>query len=286
MAKKKKQGRKYQITFFDGYSLEEIRSFRLSSSGIFNILGGTVLLIFILAFLIIIFTPLHRLLPSSNGYALKNEAIKNALQIDSLETSAMREHSYLMSLKNILDGKITTDTFDERTIYHQDTTESISAENFKPGNLDSILKEDLQIVAIKDKPAAGKTDTKETMENLHFRLPLKGVVTNEFDAGNLHYGIDVVPGKDETVLATLSGTVILNTWSMETGYVIGIQHNWNLISFYKHNSVLLKEQGDKVESGEPIAVVGNSGEQSTGPHLHFELWFNGNPVNPRDYISF
>jgi len=121
---------------------------------------------------------------------------------------------------------------------------------------------------------------------LHFIVPLKGIVSNEFNHEKSHFGIDIVPGNDETVLATLSGTVILSTWSVETGYIIAIQHNWNLVSFYKHNSVLLKKVGDRVKTGESIAIVGNSGEQTTGPHLHFEIWHNGTPTNPRDYIIF
>ena len=114
-------------------------------------------------------------------------------------------------------------------------------------------------------------EIKETLKNLHFIVPLKGIISNEFDSKKSHFGIDIVPGNDETVLATLSGTVILSTWSVETGYIIGIQHNWNLISFYKHNSVLLKKVGDRVKSGESVAIVGNSGEQTSGKHLHFEL---------------
>lgn len=107
-----------------------------------------------------------------------------------------------------------------------------------------------------------------------------------FNAKSEHFGVDLVAPKNEAIKATLDGTVIFAEWTLETGYVIEIQHTNNLISVYKHNSVLHKKQGDKVNAGDVIAIVGNSGELSTGPHLHFELWYNGIPINPQEYIMF
>ena len=107
-----------------------------------------------------------------------------------------------------------------------------------------------------------------------------------FDAKGNHYGIDIVSNLNEPILSVLDGTVVMAGWTLEAGYVIQVQHNDNLISIYKHNSQLLKQMGDRVLAGEAIAIVGNTGELTTGPHLHFELWYNGNPLNPRDYIVF
>jgi len=112
------------------------------------------------------------------------------------------------------------------------------------------------------------------------------MITNEFNPRINHYGVDIVSQKNEAIEATLSGTVIFANWTVETGWVIAIQHQGNIISVYKHNSVLLKKQGTFVKAGEPIAIVGETGELSSGPHLHFELWYNGNPINPKEYISF
>jgi murein DD-endopeptidase MepM/ murein hydrolase activator NlpD len=204
--------------------------------------------------------------------------------IDSLERQILSEEKYLSQLKNILQGNIPTDTFEVRDVYN-DTTLALDESEFERTDLDSMIRAELEEAETGIlNPAAA--DIKETMENLHFVPPLKGIISNEFDRQKSHFGIDIVPGNDETVIATLSGTVILATWSVETGYIIAIQHKWNLISFYKHNSVLLKKVGDRVNTGESIAIVGNSGEQTTGPHLHFELWHNGAPTNPRDYITF
>ena len=122
--------------------------------------------------------------------------------------------------------------------------------------------------------------------NLLFFTPLTGSISNLFNAKEKHYGIDIVAKKNEAVKAILNGTVIFAEWTVETGYVIQIQHDYNLTSIYKHNSVLLKKVGDIVKAGEAIAIVGNSGELTTGPHLHFELWKNGVAQDPSQYINF
>jgi len=125
-----------------------------------------------------------------------------------------------------------------------------------------------------------------SIKNFYFFTPLKGTISNNYSLKEQHYGIDIVASPNDAIKATLDGIVILAAWTLETGYVIAIQHQSNLISVYKHNSVLLKKEGMFVKAGEPIAYVGNSGELTSGPHLHFELWYNGNPVDPKEYISF
>jgi len=222
-------------------------------------------------------------IPSKTSLKLKNKVIETSLVIDSLEKKVDAETIYLLHLKNIIQGKVATDTFSVKNLYN-DTSVVISQSEFETTDLDSIIKAELDA---NDLATINKNKKiKETLNNLHFIVPLKGLISDEFDINKSHFGIDIVPGNNQTVLATLSGTVILSTWSVETGYIIGIQHNWDLVSFYKHNSVLLKKVGDRVKSGETIAIVGNSGEQTTGPHLHFELWHKGTPTNPRDYITF
>ncbi|HDQ16329.1 MAG TPA: M23 family metallopeptidase, partial [Bacteroidetes bacterium] len=124
------------------------------------------------------------------------------------------------------------------------------------------------------------------VERTNFRKPVSGVVSNEFNPAKGHFGIDIVSSESTPVLATLDGTIVLATWSLNNGYVIQIQHSNNIISVYKHNSELLKKEGDKVVAGEPIAFVGSTGVQSTGPHLHFEIWQDGASVNPQKFINF
>ncbi len=279
-----KNKRKLRLSIIDDHSLEEVKALRLSRPLIFSVIGGSILIIGVLIFLLLAYTPLNNLIPQKTTSALKNKAIKNSLLIDSLEAEILQYDSYLNNIKNIFQGNPPSDTFQVNKIY-QDTVVNISKSEFNSSKLDSLIRAQLEEDETGTINPQNK-QIKETIKNIHFFVPLKGIVSNEFNPKKSHYGIDIVPGNDETISATLSGTVILATWSVETGYIIGIQHNFNFVSFYKHNSVLLKKVGDRVKSGESIAVVGNSGENTTGPHLHFELWHNGTPVNPRDYITF
>ena len=126
----------------------------------------------------------------------------------------------------------------------------------------------------------------QSIEKLLFFLPVKGLITESFNIEDKHYGVDVVTKENELIKSTLNGVVVMSSWTSETGHVIVIQHENNLLSVYKHNSVLLKDQGERVEAGEAIAIIGNSGKWSSGPHLHFELWHNNKPVDPEQYILF
>jgi len=124
------------------------------------------------------------------------------------------------------------------------------------------------------------------INDMIFTPPIKGMVSDTFAPSRAHYGTDIVAPKGEVIKATQKGTVIVATWSADTGHMLAIQHDNNVISFYKHNSSLLKKTGDFVKPGEGIAIIGNSGEMTDGPHLHFEMWFNGQPINPQRYIDF
>ena len=129
-------------------------------------------------------------------------------------------------------------------------------------------------------------DSNVKIEQLKFVSPLRGIISDTFAASRKHYGIDIVAPKGSVIKSTQSGTVIVATWSADTGHMIGIQHANNVVSFYKHNSSLLKKQGDKVQAGEAIAIIGNTGAMTEGPHLHFELWYYGQAVDPKKYIEF
>jgi murein DD-endopeptidase MepM/ murein hydrolase activator NlpD len=133
---------------------------------------------------------------------------------------------------------------------------------------------------------SGNRSGSGSISNFFFFTPIQGIISNGYNPANRHFGIDIVSKMNEAVKSVLDGTVILSAWTLQTGNIIAVQHQSNIISVYKHNSVLLKKEGDNVKAGDPIAIVGESGEMQTGPHLHFELWYNGNPVNPREYISF
>ncbi len=280
----KKKKRRLRLTIFNEHTFEEVKSMKVSKPLMFSLIGGGILIVFALVILLFIYTPLNLLIPSKVGVETKNNSIENSLMIDSLEKKIISEKIYLNNLKNIIQGKVVTDTFKVNKIY-TDTSIVISKTDIESSNIENIIKAELESEKTGINSTLNET-IKKTLSNLHFILPLKGLISNKFEREKSHFGIDIVPENNETVFATLSGTVILSTWSVETGYIIGIQHDFNLISFYKHNSVLLKKVGDRVKSGESIAIVGNSGEQTTGPHLHFELWHNGIPTDPTEYLSF
>ena len=122
--------------------------------------------------------------------------------------------------------------------------------------------------------------------NIAFYAPLKGLISDSFNLQNEHFGVDVLAAENKAIKASLGGTVVFSDWTSETGYSIAIQHDNNLISFYKHNSVLLKKTGELVKAGDVIAIIGNSGEFSSGPHLHFEMWHKGKAIDPEHHILF
>ena len=200
---------------------------------------------------------------------------------DSLNTELINRERYLQNIKNIIEGR-NIDTAQVEIILPNSTLEDI---NFEKTPEDSLLRE--QVEAEEKFNFFGYTNVdNQSIEKLLFFLPVKGLITESFNVEDEHYGVDVVTKENELIKSTLNGVVVMSSWTSETGHVIAIQHENNLLSVYKHNSVLLKDQGERVEAGEAIAIIGNSGKWSSGPHLHFELWYNNNPVDPEQYILF
>jgi murein DD-endopeptidase MepM/ murein hydrolase activator NlpD len=276
---------KYKLTVSDDNTLKEVMSFYLSGMNVFTYVGIFIILIAFITSLLFVFTPLNVLLPHSTDTKLQRKIIQNALMIDSLEQQIKAQNLYTYQLRNILQGKMPVDTFSKTTAM-KDTAVDISDLDFSPSELDSILRAQIEREEKVNLSVIEDVQTSTSLKNLHFYMPVKGTVTNGFNLDEGHLGIDIVAGPNEAIMAALSGTVIMATWSLETGYVLVIQHDNDLITFYKHNSVLLKKTGDRVEAGESVAIIGNSGEQSTGPHLHFELWNKGVPLDPQNYIAF
>jgi murein DD-endopeptidase MepM/ murein hydrolase activator NlpD len=272
---------KYRLVILNDDTFEEKISLRLSQLNVFVVLGLSSLILVILVILLIAFTPLREFIPGYANVTVRKQGIENTLKLDSLALAVAQKDLYIDNLKHIIQGDPIT--FDETTIV--DTTANYVGITNNPVEEDSALRE---MIESEEKynlfSAAGSTPG--NISSFTFFKPLKGTITNRFNIKKQHYGIDVVAPKNEAIKATLDGTVIFAEWTAKTGYVIQLQHDNNLISIYKHNSVLHKEVGDHIKAGEVIAIVGNSGELSTGPHLHFELWYNGIPINPEDYMMF
>ena len=275
--KKTKEPKIYHLVIYDEKTLAEKFNLKLTKTNLFTYIGLVLMVITILLFLLLIYTPLNMLVPKYEDVQLRAQAIQNRVLIDSLKHQIEIRDNFFKQIRTIVMGE------DLSVLQQED-----SAQNKRfltQAEHDSLLKqlsaEDnnyFQLIA--------GNNGEQNISSLRFYKPVSGVVINKFNPAEGHYGIDLAAKADEPVLAVLSGTVIMANWNPNNGYVIMIQHPHNLISVYKHNSELLKKEGDRVEAGEPIAIVGNTGENTTGPHLHFELWHNGVPVNPADYIIF
>jgi murein DD-endopeptidase MepM/ murein hydrolase activator NlpD len=277
---------KYRLVILSEETFEEKLSFKLSRLNVFVAIGLlSIILVFITSY-IIAFTPLRVYIPGYTDITLQKRIYSMQARSDSLQNEVKSNQLYLENLKRILYGE----NIKEKVSNNVDTANIKKYQNIldKHSPEDSLLRADYEnqnrynLFSSPEVPVLRSS----VANNLTFFTPLKGIITNEFNLLNKHYGVDLVANKDEAIKASQDGTVIFAAWTVETGYVIALQHAGNIITVYKHNSVLLKHEGAYVRAGEPIAVIGETGEQSTGPHLHFELWINGNPVNPKDYVIF
>ena len=277
---------KYRFVVFNDQTFEEVWNFRLSQLNVLAAFGVLIVLLTGLLFVLLLYTPLNAFLPVYTDTPTQRLVYENALRLDSLEYELQVRDRYLMNLKNLIEGKLPeTDSivFAQDTATHRTNIPSAHSE------ADSLLR--LQVEKEEQTSAitalVGSGNTKQEIRNIHFFPPInKGMVVNTFNREEKHFGIDIVAAPNEGIMAVLDGTVISAVWSLEMGYVLQIQHDNDLVSVYSHNSALLKKTGDEVKAGEIVAIIGNTGELTTGPHLHFELWHRGIALNPENYIVF
>ncbi len=272
----------YRIVIFNDLNLHIIRQARFNARTLVMTLVSAVIFIIIAVTVLIAFTPLREYIPGYTTGNMRQILIRNVLVVDSLEQEIQRRDRYFNDFRVMLAGDtpMTPDTAVAKA-----SSLKPDQVKFNKYNADSLFREELARESSGTKNSYYSSGV-EGLADMPFSPPLKGVITGKQDLQTGHYGIDVVGKPDSRISATLDGTVILAVWTVETGYVIQIQHDHNLISVYKHNAELLKRQGDKVKVGETIAIMGNTGKETTGPHLHFELWMNGISLNPEEYIKF
>jgi murein DD-endopeptidase MepM/ murein hydrolase activator NlpD len=274
---------KYRLVIMNDETFEEKVSIRLSPLNVFVFSGTIVISLITFTIYIIAFTPLREYIPGYADVNMQRKLVALTYQTDSLMKSLHTRDIYLANLRGIINGTVGADstlTGGAPALMRYDTL------NIPPPSAaDSALRAQLES---QDRftLTTGGTGPASAISSFFFFTPVKGTITNTFNPRAKHYGVDIVASPNEVIKTTLDGTVIIADWTSETGYVIAVQHSNNLFSVYKHNSALLKTTGDYVKAGEVIAIIGNSGELTTGPHLHFELWYNGSPVNPVDYMTF
>lgn len=285
-AKRKKIARilksKFRFVVMNDQTLEEKFSLRLTPMNIIVVGGSAALMLITLTLYLIAFTPIREYIPGYADVNMRRNLIKMTLKTDSLMQKLNADEKYLSNMLDILNGKVDTTLPKKKT--GQQLYDSIQQLNKSAA--DSQLRWQIENQEQFTLVNNGDKAFSSGIGSYSFFTPLKGSVTSKFGTAQKHYGIDIVSNANEGIKSALDGTVVIANFTSETGYVIGVQHSNNLFTFYKHNSALLKSVGDYVKAGEVIAIIGNSGEFSSGPHLHFELWYNGTPVNPLDYINF
>lgn len=272
---------KYRFNILNDETFEEVWTMRLSRFNVITFFGGAAILIIVLVIVLIAFTPIREFIPGYPDGNTRRNIVINALRVDSLERELTVWKNYYGNINNILRGGEP-----QSVVSRPDSSKKYKEIKFTRSVEDSLLRLQVEENEMYNLSVFDGRRAKSNISNMLFFAPVKGVITSTFSLQQNHFGIDIVAAPNEAVVAVADGTVTLSNWTLETGYVIQIQHDDNLISVYKHNSQLLKKQGARVKAGESIAIIGNSGELTTGPHLHFELWYNGNPIDPQKFIVF
>ncbi len=269
---------KYKLTITNENTLEEVIGIHVSKLNGVSVLLAAVTVIFLVAATIIAFTPLRNYLPGYMNSEVREQVVTNALRADSLQEALNKQSLYIMNIQDIFRGEVRADTIQSIDSLTVARSEELMERTRQEEEFRKQYEE-------KERYNLTATDYNQT-SGLIFHRPTRGMISSGFDASKKHFGVDIAATPNESVLATLDGTVILSTYTAETGYVIQVQHGQNMVSVYKHCGSLLKKEGDTVKAGEAIALVGNTGEKTTGPHLHFELWNKGRALDPSKYIVF
>lgn len=283
----------YRLVIMRDESFEEVGSYRLTRLNIYLLISTLVVATAFFVILLIVFTPAKQWIPGYGDVNLRDDTEMLAKKVQELEDLNKAQTTYISSVQRIFSANFET----------EDAVPEIDSSNTIPDSLLNLERieedEELRNAVEKDQPLVpeatdigDESDAKynvnrnKSLEQLSIIAPIKGEISYGFRQDKGHYGVDVLAPKNSPIKSILKGIIIQSDWTMETGKTIAIQHPNNVVSFYKHNSSLLKKVGEKVEQGEAIAIIGNTGTLSSGPHLHFELWHGGKAVNPTDFITF
>ena len=273
-----KKNKFFRFAIINDNSLEEVFNVKFSRAGILWLTAAILLAVSVIFVLILGYTPLRNLIPGKSKTHVQNELITMIQKADSLEKSLGNYSLYTKNLKKVLSDSVSIDSVQD--LFEEDFI--VKGFDFKPSVEDSILRAEVEA----EESISLNSNLKEKKLSSFFIKPVDGLITEEFDKKIGHFGIDVVSKKGAFISSVDDGMVLFSSWTHEFGHVLIIKHQNGFISFYKHNSEVFKSKGDYVKSGETIAIIGNSGKYSTGPHLHFELWKGSSPVNPMNYILF
>ena len=282
----------YRLVVLNHDTFEEVGSYKLSLMNLYVAISSLVVGFTILITSIIVFTPIKRYIPGYGGIGSQRDVFDMVERVDSLERALAAHQTYATNVRKLLMADVEKESDMPR---EKNTAVTDSNINVDPSEAE------MQVRAGGNSPFEGdetKNDKEsenkaikvigrnDRLESMYLIAPLSGSISKPFSFAEKHYGTDLIAPKNTPVKAVADGFVISSDWTLETGNTIAVQHANNVVSFYKHNATLLKKVGDKVKSGEAIAIIGNTGEQTSGPHLHFELWKDGKSVNSQEYIRF
>ena len=276
----KKLLHKYRLVVLNEDTFEERFAVKLTQLNVFFLSSLAAIILVTLTTLLIVFTPLREYIPGYSSTALQKQALELDSKTDSLLKSINMNDAYINSLKSVLRGEVSSVVINKDSIFKAAQADTDVLE-LNPSKADSLLREK---VRNEDKYNLFESATSD--KDFVFFPPVNGSISSGFEPNEKHFAVDIVVPTNTPVKATSDGRVLFASWTSDAGYVIIIDHGDELVSVYKHNSSLTKSQGDFVRSREVIAISGASGELSTGPHLHFELWSNGTPLNPTNFIDF
>ncbi|PKQ70634.1 M23 family metallopeptidase [Raineya orbicola] len=274
---------RYEVVVRDEENFEEKRTFSYSHTKALVLVVPILVLMFILGFWL---APRQsgKILQSSQELQMKKQLLSLTNTVDSLLEVTNQYERYYQNFRKAIEGDVKDLRADTSKILKNQVAQTDTIQDYI-SQADLNLRKEYESMNISLKET--KMSKEETqLQGISFFPPIKGTITERFDAKNKHFGIDLVAKANEPIKAAADGTVILASWTEDTGNVIAIQHQGEIVSFYKHNAALFKKVGDFVKAGDVIAIIGNTGRLSSGPHLHFELWYKGNAINPEKFVSF
>ena len=276
----KKLLHKYRLVVLNEDTFEERFAVKLTRLNVFFLSSLAAIILVTLTTLLIVFTPLREYIPGYSSTALQKQALDLDSKTDSLLKSINMNDAYINSLKSVLRGEVSAVVINKDSIFKAAQADTDVLE-LNPSKADSLLRE-----KVRNEDKYNLFESATSVKDFVFFPPVNGSISSGFEPNEKHFAVDIVVPTNTPVKATSDGRVLFASWTSDAGYVIIIDHGDELVSVYKHNSSLTKSQGDFVRSREVIAISGASGELSTGPHLHFELWSNGTPLNPTNFIDF
>ncbi|MCC7245447.1 MAG: M23 family metallopeptidase [Saprospiraceae bacterium] len=289
---------KYRLVVMNDETFEEVTSLKLTPLSVYVALSSLIVGTAILVTLLIIWTPLKRYIPGYGDFSRDSEISALTSKVANLEDEIQAHRKYNENFRKILTGDLeditqdavekqqrgSVDSSDITAVNQEDIDRIPEDEQLRTAVARGTFTSDPQSNAARNNGTVFTTET--PLEKISFIPPVTGDMTAPFDLKKSHFGVDIAAPKNTAIKTATNGVVISAGYTVETGYSIAIQHPHNVVTIYKHNSVLLKKEGETVKPGEAIAIIGNTGEATTGPHLHFEIWYKGRAINPADYINF